>query len=125
MRLLKTSTLIITRYETSSGYYDSNNMWVEGTTAKPITIEGSIQPFNKGNNQIDLPDGVRGDAAVFIYTKTKVRSQDDVNSYTADTTLIDGNLYECFYVEDWSRYNLKAVHYKAVFIRKDKLGGTL
>lgn len=121
MRLLKTSKLDITRYGVSEGYFDDNNIWVEGTTTTTIPIKASVQPFNRGNNQIELPEGVRGDAAVFVYTKTKVRSQDDVKGYTADTILLEDDVYECFYVEDWSRYSLKPTHYKTVFIRKDKL----
>jgi len=121
MKLLRTSDLVLTRYGASEGYYNAQNIWVDGTTTEAIPIQGSLQPFSKGNNSVELPEGVRGDASVFLYTKTRLKSQDDVKGTTADTILIDDDVYECFYVEDWTRYNLKAIHYKAVFIRKDKL----
>lgn len=121
-RLLSTEKLTIQRRQAGGGYFDDNYQYIE-PTPELIEIDCSVQPFRNGQSQIELPEGVRSSDARNVYTKTPILTNIEQQDQLPDITTIDGFEYECFNVENWSRYGLKVDHYRAVFIRKDKLSG--
>lgn len=124
MSLIGKTALTIYRKLPSSGYLDDDGNWIDNTADEVVPIVCSLQPFRNGDQQLDLPDGIRSEDAYFIYTKTEILSADDRQpTQKADETEIKGVRYECFRVEDWTHYGLSTDHYKCVFIKKDKLGG--
>lgn len=114
------SRIDILRTTESTGYFDENENWVDGVGQTSIPIKCSIQPYNKGRHRIELPEGVRADSAIIIYTGVQIFNQDDLTSRSADELIYKGNKFECFDVEDWTEHGLKSDHIKALFIRKDK-----
>ncbi len=121
MSLIGKTSLNIYRKAPSSGYLDDNGNWINSVSETTVPIRCSLQPFRNGDQQLDLPDGIRSEDAYFVYTKTEILSGDDRTKQQADETEIKGVRYECFRVEDWTHYGLSTDHYKGVFIKKDKL----
>lgn len=119
MRLLKTSTLTVTR-DDGAGYYDTSGRWVESTTST-FDIQCSIQPFKQGATQIVLPEGKTENDARVIFTKTNLKTVNQLQGKTkADTVVISGDVYEAFMDENWDLYNLRADHSRTIFIRQDQ-----
>lgn len=120
-QLLNKTSLNLYRVDGSSGYLDDNNNWVKGAETV-IPIKCSLQPYRNGRTERDLPDGVYSEDAFFVYSKSEMLTTDEFSNRVADQIEIDGRRYECFFSEPWVFYNLQADHYKAIFIKKDKLG---
>lgn len=119
MRLMKTSTLEITR-DTGDGYWDDKGRWVDDSTPLIFTIDGNSQPFRLGDKQVILPEGVSANDARVVRSKVLLNTSDQFgDKKKADTTVINGLVYEAFFVEDWNSYGLKTDHYKTTFIKKD------
>ena len=128
IKLLRTSTLTITRDDdNNNGYWDAEGRWVDNPTPTVFDIDCNIQPFRMGEGQVILPEGVSSNDALVIRTKTALRTSEQVGKKKkADTTVIDGFTYEAFFDENWNRYGLKTDHHKVTFIRKDQnTGGSL
>lgn len=120
MKLLNKTSLNVYRLSGSGGYQDANGNWVEGSETI-VPIKCSLQPFRNGDSQRDLPEGIRSDEVYVVYTKTPILSADDRTKRKADEIEIQGVRFECFFAENWNWYGLNSDHYKAVFIKKDKL----
>ena len=120
LKLFRTSTLTITR-DDGGGFYDTEGRWVEDSTPATFDIECSIQPFKLGDVQKILPEGITTSNAVKIYTKTALKTSEQIGvKELADTTVIDGHTYEAFFDENWERFGLSIDHHKVTFIRKDQ-----
>ena len=115
--LLKYQPLTITRY-LNDGYYKRGGEWVAGTTSS-FTIQASVQPYQKSEQQIVLPEGVTENDARLVMTKSQLQTASEYNNNNADTTVIEGLVYEAFSVKNWTLYNTS--HNECVFIRKDKI----
>lgn len=100
------------------GGYDAEGRWNDGTVS-PFDTKGSIQPFRSGNTQIVLPEGVRAEDALIIYTKDPTIVTNQFDKVQADKTTIDGRVYEAFMSENWNRHGLTPDHFKTIFIRED------
>lgn len=119
-RLLKTHSLVVTR-KSPTGEYNDDGDWVDGTTLDPFTVKGSLQPFRQGKSKVELPDGVRQQDVRLFYTKAILTTSDEILNQEADTTLIDGIPYECWYVEPWVGNSLMTDHHKVFWVREDRL----
>lgn len=121
IRLFRTHTLPITRANPNSGYKDpTTKRWVRGTDTV-TNVQGNLQPYRAGITRMELPEGVMASDARLFITKTLIQTATEQTNTEADSTTIDGLVYECFNVEPWQGYNLKAEHYYCIFIRRDKL----
>lgn len=119
LTLFKTHTLSFSRKDTT-GSYDSDGNWVEGTTSAPFDVRGGLQPFRQGETTVDLPQGVTAKDTRIFYTKTLLFIQDEYLDQEADTTIIDGVPYKVWHVEPW-QLGLPADHYKTFLVREDKM----
>ena len=117
IKLLRTSTLTITRFDAQPELLESGKY--SGVTTSTFDIQCSLQPF-KGIAQKVLPDGYKADDARLVYTQTKLNTTSQFTKVQADETQIDGLTYECFLVEDWNQFNLSTDHYRCIFVRKDQ-----
>lgn len=122
MRLMKMTELQVTRTTAGSGYIDPNTRaWTNGSSTTTFAAKGSLQPFASGKKQYVLPQGIKTSEAYNFFTSDKLYTTDDALDQVADTVVIDGVIFEVFDQEDWSHFNLKTAHYRAILIRKDKL----
>lgn len=117
LRLLKTSTLTFTRPAGQAEYDENYNLIPSVPTTIPA--QGSLQPWSKGEMQIEVPAGVRVKDVRLFYTKTKLQTADEQLGKDPDTTTIDGIEYEVYDQADWNQYGLSVDHYCAVLIRRD------
>ena len=101
------------------GEYDTNRNYVD-KAPKPFCTMSSIQPYKKGKDQVVLPEGIRSEDALVVWTKDELRVADQFNNLKADETTIDGREYVVFFVSNWNRHGLSVDHYEAIIIRKDK-----
>lgn len=115
--LLKYQPLTITRYS-NGGYYREDGEWIVGSTS-PLTIQASVQPYQKSEQQIILPEGVTEDDVRLVMTKSQLQTASEYNNNNADTTVIEGHVYEAFSVKNWTLYNTS--HNECIFVRKDKI----
>jgi hypothetical protein len=123
LKLLKTSTLTITR-DNGGGFWDDKGRWTEDATPIDFDILCSIQPFKLGDIQKVLPEGITTNDAVIVRTKTSLKTSEQIGvKEKADTTNLDGFTYEAFFSENWSRFGLSTDHYKVTFLRKDQPSG--
>ena len=120
MRLINRTTIPVFRRLEASGYLDENNRWVEGNEEDCFNIKCSIQPFRNGDEQIELPEGVRTEEVRYVFTKTELFTNDENLEREADEIEYKDFRWECFSVEDWTGHRLRTDHYRCVFIRKDK-----
>ncbi len=104
----------------SGGSYDVEGRWTEGATTSFDTT-GSIQPFRTGNTQTILPEGVRAEDALIIYTKDPIVVTNQFDKLQADKTTIDDRVYEAFMSENWNRHGLTPDHFKTIFLREDQM----
>ncbi len=117
-RIINKIPLTLIRTDPSTGYYQGGN-YIKGTTSE-IGIRCSIQPFRKGDTQMTLPEGLRAEDVVMIYTKSPVQTVDQFEGAVADTTTIDNLVYVAINVENWNRQGMRSDHFKAMFVREDK-----
>lgn len=123
-RLLRRVTQTITR-NTTAGTYNAAGEWVRGTTTT-LNVECNLQPYRRGTEQMTLPEGVRSEDVLIMYTKTPIRAVDQFDKTLADETTIKNREYVALMVEDWNLNNLKLDHYKVYWVRKDlATNGTL
>ena len=122
--LIYRNPLTIYRVKKGTSYLDEDGNWIEGSggDVEEIPIKCSLQPYVNGNEQQELPDGIRATDARYVFTKTEILQADDREQIEADETEIDGVRYECSRVKPFVGYGLRSDHYECVFIRKDKLG---
>lgn len=121
-RTTYTDTLQITRRVAGSSTIDpTTRLPVKGITEPPFDIEASVQPYRKGDADIQLPEGIRSEDVYIIRTPTKLLATIEQLEQEADETTIDGLSYKCYTVLNWSRRNSTTAHYEAMFIRKDLL----
>lgn len=119
------TNLTVYRIKKGTSYLSEDGDWIEGTGSdvEEIPIKCSLQPYVNGNEQRDLPDGIRATDARYIFTKTEILQADDRTQIAADEVEIDGVRYECDRVKPFVGFGLITDHYECVFIRKDKLSG--
>lgn len=118
---MQQTPLSFSRYSESDT--DDDGYEIEGATT---TIEalGSLQPLGNGDSQKIQANGVDTFAAYKYYTETPLHETDDFLRTSADTTLIDGRVYEVFSSGNWDKTVLRGVaHYKAILVRKGKRRG--
>ena len=119
---MKMTELQVTRRVAGGGYIDPvTRQWIQSSNTYTFAAKGSLQPFASGKTQLVLPQGIKTSEAYNYFTDVKLYTTDDSLNQEADTVLIDGVVFEVFDQEDWSHFNLKTVHYRAILIRKDKL----
>lgn len=89
----------------------------------PELIEGyfSVQPFQKGSDQIILPDGIRSSDAYVLYGKTFIQEADQFLGIKADKVTISNRSYIAFNVANWTFAKSNVDHYESVFVREDKI----
>ena len=107
MRILRHNSLTIERRTAGAGFLDDDGNYIEPSVSENINIRCSIQPFRNGDEQVELPEGVETDDAEFVYTQTLLLTNDEFTNQDADEALINGRRYECFRVENWSRYEFE------------------
>ena len=114
--------LIIYRREESEGYLGEDGKWVYGSVEEEIPLRCSLQPYVKNSQEeVTLPEGIRQDDLRYVFTKSYVRTSDDVTKAKADEIEINGIRYQCLSVKDFTGFGLKTDHYECMFARKDKL----
>lgn len=120
INLLKTTKTNLYRPTSNGGYLNADRKWVEASSEEIIPIQCNLQPYINGEQQQDLPDGIRLDETYYLFTKTPVRQADDRNNIESDEIEIDGVRYECFRVKKFVGFGLVSDHYECIFIKKDK-----
>ena len=110
----------LTVYRISEGTSNPDGTYTPGGETT-VDILCNIQPFRMGDVQKTLPEGLRAEDAVIVYTETLLRTVDQFDGTKADQIELDGRRYEALNVENWARNGLRLDHYKAVFVRQDKL----
>ena len=118
--LLRTTSTVLYRSSGSDRYLTDDGKWVESSTIEEIPIKCNIQPYQGGEEQRDLPDGIRLDEALSLFTKTKVIQADDRSKVESDEIEIEGVRYECFGVKKFVGFGLISDNYECLFIKKDK-----
>lgn len=119
-RLKRKTKLTIERH--TGGERDANNKYYD---FPPEYIEAvfSIQPFQKGSEQLILPDGIRASDAYVLYGTTPIKEVDNDSTpkTKADKVTIEGKSYVAHNVANWSFHGSRADHYESVFIKEEKL----
>ena len=73
------------------------------TQEEVIPAKGSLNPFDKYNNKVVLPEGIREqDVHIFYSQESRIRQADQTNKLPAATTIIDGDVYEVFNKRSWT-----------------------
>ena len=103
-----------------AGHYNVAGEWVSGAST-PTDISCNIQPFRKGVSQSILPQGISASDVLVIYSRTEMKTANEFNNTRADTATIDGLTYEVMAVENQARNSMSLNHYKAYWVRQDKL----
>lgn len=98
VRRLSTNTYVVTR--SNPGSYDVNGRAVAGSTTT-LTIYASIQPLGGGELEY-LPEGLRTDQVVAVWTDTRLQTTSVANATAADVIQYGTDTYEVKTVEDWS-----------------------
>ena len=90
--LIYRNPLTIYRVKKGTSYLDEDGNWIEGSggDVEEIPIKCSLQPYVNGNEQQELPDGIRATDARYVFTKTEILQADDREQIEADETEIDG-----------------------------------
>ena len=109
----------LTILRSQGGEYDSNRNFVD-KDPKSFCTMSSIQPYRKGKDQVVLPEGIRSEDVLVVWTKDELRVADQFKNLKADETTVDGREYVTFYVSNWNRHGLSIDHYEAILVRKDK-----
>lgn len=123
MRLNKAQTLTFTGY--SVGNYDVSGKWVEGAPTE-YTIQCTLQPYREGKTTILLPAGAKAETTFVCFTEDDVKTTEQFDSTSADTTIIDGHEYVAMSVENWTKTSLRLKHKKVLLVRRDiDTGGSL
>lgn len=126
LRLMKTQTLTITRYETRGQQFDNTKgVYTDNVVNTTFDIEASIQPIRQGKVQNILPQGVTASDTVVVYTDKDniIQTADQFTKLPADTTVYKGLTFEAFNTEDWGGNGLRTDHYRVIFIRQDLMIG--
>ena len=118
-RLTERVNLTINRSE-EDGYHNEAGSWVEGETYS-LPIKCNIQPYREGKTQVVLPKGLKSSDVVVIRTKTFLRTTEQFDNASADTTTIDGQKYIASTSANNNRNGLSLGHYKTLFVRQDRL----
>lgn len=87
--MIPTGTYTVTRYG-SGAWVDGR--WTHSGTPVTLTITGSVQPVDERQMQM-LPEGVRQDVSLRIYTTSPLRTGDQSTGIPADRIAIDGETY--------------------------------
>lgn len=122
MRALQRTPLTIFRRDEAEGYLGVDGKWVYDVNVEEIPIRCSLQPYVKNSQEeVNLPEGIKQEDLRYVFTKTLIRTADDINKIEADETIIDGFRYQCLSVKPFVGYGLRSDHYECMFARKDKL----
>ena len=92
---------------------DTKGRYTPGSTSDITGVEASVQPIT-GNELQRLPEGLRTQRPVKLYTTTEIRASSVATGVPSDLIVWDGETWEVQFVEKhiWGGY------YKAVIIRK-------
>lgn len=123
LNLLRTGRYNVRRFAANSGYYQKDGTYIEPTNSEStFSIQANIQPFRDGKTKITLPDGVRSDDAITVFTETELFTDEELVNGRGDIITYRGLEYECYYLEPWVGYgNLLPEHYNCTFVKRDKL----
>ena len=123
LRLLRTHQLTITRYDNVEDTFNpaTGRFELPSISNSTFDIECSIQPFRLGDRQLVLPEGTLAEDSRFVYTSADnlLRTVSQFGKTLADTTVIDGRVYEAFNANDWTGFGLRTDNYKVIFVRQD------
>lgn len=125
MRFLnKTPITVYRRHTDDEGYLGEDGRWVYDVQEDAIPIRCSLQPYiREGNDKEYLPEGIKAEDSLYLFTKTEIFTSDDRLKKRADEVEVYGYRYQCIRVKNYTGFGLRTDHYECVFVRKDKLGG--
>ena len=109
----------LTVYRIAEGISNPDGSFTPGGETS-LDIRCNIQPFRMGDTQQTLPEGLRAEDAVIVYTETLLRTVNQFTGTVPDEIELDTQRYEALNVENWARNGLRLDHYKVLFVRKDK-----
>lgn len=87
--MLATGTYTVTRFG-SGAWVDGR--WTHSATPVTLTISGAVQPVDERQMQM-LPEGVRQEVSLRIYTSSPLLTGDQSTNVPADRIAIDGETY--------------------------------
>ena len=111
----------LTLERSTGGELNSDNKYIDNP---PVLVTGglfSIQPYQKGSKEYQLPEGIKTSDALILIGSTPVKEADQFEDTKADRVLIDSRYYIADNVANWARHGSNADHYESIFIREDKL----
>ena len=118
LKLLQTHSITFTRYGSDSDktYINPYGESVAPTGTSQIETQGSLQPFSKKQNRVNLPEGSREEDFYVYYTDTELtpelRTTEQFSNNVPDTCTISGKEYKVLRKGDWSGYNLTADNFE-------------
>lgn len=116
-RLFRTHSLVIKRPQ--EGYYEDME-WVVPNEPEEIPIKCNLQPFKMNQKRFVLPEGMRVEDCVILYSQDIIfKTSSAWGSTEADYFEYKGGEWECYQDQDWTGYNLSCDHSVCMAVRKD------
>lgn len=114
--LLKTHSVTIYRYP----YPATLNMDGTFTDSRKInmTVEGSLQPYQKGIVQTALPSGYSVEDSRIFFTKEKLNTSSQTKDLKPDEMIIDGQVFFANFSQPFTGFGLQSDHYAVLFLRE-------
>jgi hypothetical protein len=119
MKLLRRTALTALRYSEAGGEYNEHYEWIDSEITE-VPFKCSLQPINRGQDVMILPEGISAKDAYLVLTETKLLEDNEFSNQKADEVDIKGIRFKAHNVSDWTGYGLKSDHYRAILIRSDK-----
>jgi len=117
LSIFKSSSIVFQRV--AGGDYNRAGDWVPDASPTTVATVGNLQPYDKGKTSVVLPEGTTENDSLIYRTKTKLNPASQITKTEADYGIVDGDKYEVFHVQDWTRAGLSTSHYACVLIRSD------
>lgn len=116
-RLFKTHNIVILRPKPS--YYE-NFRFVDAGPPEEFPIKCNIQPFKENQKRFVLPEGMRVEHCIIVYSQDIEFKTSSVWGKTkADYFEYKGYEWECYQDQDWNGYGLSVDHSVCMAVRKD------
>lgn len=94
-------------------------VWVDGVymQANDSTLNVGLASIQPGvDRSVVLPEGVRREDALTIYSMTQLRGAEDPEGYQADQFTYRSRTFEIMDIEDWSTGN-QGLYYRSIALR--------
>jgi hypothetical protein len=130
-QLLKEDTVYKQTISTTGGSWVSGVWYAGGETINHVGFDAIWEPFNSGQESLNLPQGVSNEDAVTIFTaETLVTNQSLDNDsalgdivYLDDPNLSTSHAYQIWEKEDWRQnqgFTLVSAYYTYLAVRLNR-----